>query len=140
MLYEFVSHLICHAAGEGGLVGSSGDVLTASLVERDEGSRAVSSHSTAAAGSDGAPANTTTTLLESNFDHPAFPDSFTFHVTVSSSRYFLLINHRLQVSQLCALFKIYFYVYCSLYLQSLISVISVVTHIILDLFLFIVSC
>ncbi|KAK8394013.1 hypothetical protein O3P69_006305 [Scylla paramamosain] len=64
------------------LGGSSGDVLTASLVERDEGTSVVSSHTTGtAAGADGAAATTTTTLLESNFDHQGFSDGFTFHVT-----------------------------------------------------------
>lgn len=73
--------------GAGDLGGSSGDVLTASLVEQDESSRVASSHHA----SDAAPANTAPTLLESNFDHQAFSDGFTFHVTVRFLKYSLLI-------------------------------------------------
>ena len=94
MVNECVSDLmLSFTAGEDGLGGSSGDVLTASLVERDEGNSVsvVSSHSNTGAASDAAAAaaNSTTTLLDSNFDHQSFSDGFTFHVTVRIISYWI---------------------------------------------------
>ncbi|XP_042237622.1 zinc finger protein 236-like isoform X2 [Homarus americanus] len=58
-------------------VGAAGEDLAIGLVESDDDSRVVATHSTSAGGAVDA---TPTTLLEANFDHQGFSDGFTLHV------------------------------------------------------------